>query len=248
MSRFFIELSYNGANYSGWQIQQNANTVQETLQNVAVKVLNQTIDILGSSRTDAGVHAFCQVAQLDFEPADSLAQIVFKLNMALPEDIAILNLYEVKPETNARFEALSRSYRYIISRKKDPFWVGRSLYFYGQLDLDSMEKCVELIKKTADFQSFSKVKTKVNNFNCKIIKSGWRIDGHLLLFEIKANRFLRGMVRGLVGTMLEVGKGKLSVVDFQQILEAKDRKKARENAPACGLYLVNVEYPESIRI
>lgn len=248
MGRFFLEISYNGANYSGWQTQDNANSIQETLQNVAAKVLKQEIEIVGSSRTDAGVHALHQIAQFDFEPADSLAQVVFKLNMALPTDISVLDIYEVKPETNARFEALSRSYKYIISRKKDPFWFGRSLYYYGQLNLNSMERCIEIIKDTIDFQSFSKVKTKVNTFNCTILESCWRTDGDLLLFEIKANRFLRGMVRGLVGTMLEVGKGKISVSDFEHIIGSKDRKKAGENAPACGLYLVKVDYPDDIRI
>ena len=211
-------------------------------------MLKQPIEIVGSSRTDAGVHAVLQVAQMDFELKDSLVQTIFKLNMALPNDISILDLYEVKPETNARFDALSRSYKYAISRKKDPFSMGRSLYYYGNLNLNSMQKCVDLIKNTTDFQSFSKVKTKVSNFNCNILEAAWRKVDDFLFFEIKANRFLRGMVRGLVGTMLEVGKEKISVADFEQILEAKDRKKAGENAPACGLYLVKVEYSATIRV
>jgi tRNA pseudouridine38-40 synthase len=248
VGRFFIEISYNGANYSGWQTQENASSVQETLQKVAIKVLKQEIEIVGSSRTDAGVHALYQVAQLDFEPTDSLAQIIFKLNMALPNDISVLDVYKVKHDTNARFEAISRSYRYVISRKKDPFWLGRSLYSYGTLDMDAMNQCTEIIKNTTDFQSFSKVKTKVNNFNCTIIEAKWSAKDHFLFFEITANRFLRGMVRGLVGTMLEVGKGKISVSDFRKILESKDRKKAGENAPACGLYLVKVDYPVDIRL
>jgi tRNA pseudouridine38-40 synthase len=248
VGRFFIEISYNGANYSGWQTQENANSVQETLQEVAQKVLKQDVEIVGSSRTDAGVHALHQVAQLDFEPTDSLDQIIFKLNMALPNDIAVLGLYEVNRETNARFDAISRSYRYVISRKKDPFWTGRSLYHYGSIDVDAMNQCVEIIKNSIDFQAFSKVKTKVNNFNCTIIEAKWRSQDHFLFFEITANRFLRGMVRGLVGTMLEVGKGKISVSDFSKILESKDRKKAGENAPACGLYLVEVKYPVDIPI
>ena len=248
MGRYFIEISYNGANYSGWQTQENAGSIQETLQNVAIKVLKQTIVIVGSGRTDAGVHAKKQTAQLDFEPFDSLAQIVFKLNMALPNDIAVKDLYQVKPDTNARFDALSRTYQYFVSRIKNPFMFKKALYYYGNLNVEKLNACADIIKNRTDFQSFSKVKTSVNNFNCKIYNSVWKLDGDLLVFEIGANRFLRGMVRALVGTMLEVGKGRLTVAEFEKILESKDRKKAGENAPAYGLYLLNVEYSDQIRL
>ncbi|HPI10199.1 MAG TPA: tRNA pseudouridine(38-40) synthase TruA [Catalimonadaceae bacterium] len=246
MGRYFIEISYNGANYSGWQSQTNAPSVQETLQTTARKVFKQEIEIVGSSRTDAGVHALRQIAQLDFEPSEELTQCVFRWNMALPDDIAVRQIREVKSDTQCRFDAIYRSYQYIITRKKDPFYEGRSLFWYGALDLDSMEKCCQMILDAHDFQAFSKVHTAVNHFECDIQVANWQTDGHLLLFNIKANRFLRGMVRALVGTMMEVGKGRKNLEDFAAILNGKDRKKAGENAPACGLFLVEVGYPETV--
>jgi tRNA pseudouridine38-40 synthase len=246
VGRYFIEISYNGANYSGWQTQDNAPSVQETLQTIVRQVLRQEVVLVGSSRTDAGVHALSQIAQMDFKTEEPLDQIIFKMNMALPSDIAVRNLIPVLPQTQCRFEATSRTYRYIITRKKDPFWHNRSLYWYGKLDISQMKACCELIRQHSDFQAFSKIHTQVNHFECAILKAEWITEGDLLIFEIEANRFLRGMVRALVGTMMEVGKGKRSVGDFASILSGKDRKKAGENAPACGLYLMNVGYPDSV--
>ncbi len=247
MGRYFIEISYNGANYSGWQIQANANSVQETLQTAARQVLRiPDLDVVGSSRTDAGVHALSQMAQMDFEPSESLENIVFKLNMALPKDISVLGLYPVKPETQARYDAIFRHYRYQITPKKNPFFEGLALYHYGFLDLDSLNACAEIVKKNIDFEAFSKVKTQVNHFECKVESALWFRENQLLIFEIRANRFLRGMVRGLVGTMLEVGKGKMSLAEFEGIIQSRDRKKAGENVPACGLFLVEVGYPKDI--
>ena len=246
MGRYFIEISYNGANYSGWQTQTNAHSVQAELQNVCRKVLKQEIIITGSSRTDAGVHAKRQVAQLDFEPFDELDQHIFKLNMALPNDIAVRSLRLVKPESQCRFDALSRTYQYLISRKKDPFFENRSLFWYGELNVDLMNDCCKLIQINNDFQAFSKVKTSVNNFHCQILKAFWEKDSDLLIFEIEANRFLRGMVRALVGTMLEVGKGRKSVSDFEEILHSKNRKLAGESITPFGLYLTRVSYPTDI--
>ena len=246
MGRYFIEISYNGANYSGWQSQTNANSVQETLQTTARQVLRQPVEIVGSSRTDAGVHALHQVAQLDFEPAEPLDQLIFKLNRALPPDISVLGLQAVQPGTKARFDATSRSYRYVVCRRKDPFWHGRSLFYFGPLDREAMNLGVNIIRNTSNFQSFSKIHTEVNHFECKVLQAGWREEGHLLFFEITANRFLRGMVRALVGTLLDVGKGRISVADFEAIVEGKDRKKAGENAPAFGLYLTKVAFPSDI--
>jgi tRNA pseudouridine38-40 synthase len=246
VGRYFIEISYNGANYSGWQSQNNAPSVQETLQKTARNVFKQEIDVAGSSRTDAGVHALRQIAQIDFEPTEDLNQCIFLWNMALPEDIAIRKIQQVKPETQCRYDAIFRSYQYIIARKKDPFYTGRSLYWYGVLDLERLEECCQMIREAVDFQAFSKVHTAVNHFECEILEANWQTDGHLLFFNIKANRFLRGMVRALVGTMLEVGKGKKSVEEFAGILNGKDRKKAGENAPACGLYLQEVGYPREV--
>lgn len=248
MPRYFIEISYNGANYGGWQIQANAPSIQSCIQEVMSKILRQPISIMGSSRTDAGVHALHQVAQVDLEAIEDLNQLVFLMNRALPPDISVLGMYEVRLENQARFDALSRSYRYVICRRKDPFWHNRSWEMFGKLDIESMQKAAELIQKKTDFEAFSKIHTQVNHFRCTIHSAVWRQEGHLLLFEITANRFLRGMVRGLVGTMMAVGKGRLSLDDLEAIFKSKDRKKAGENAPAYGLFLTKVDYPDSIRI
>lgn len=243
MRRFFIELSYNGANYSGWQTQENAVSVQETLMTTMRKVTRQPVEIFGSSRTDAGVHALHQVAQVDFfEPIEDLPQVCFLLNRALPPDIAVLNLFEVKPDVNARFDALARSYCYVICRKKDPFQMGRSLQWQGNLDVILMNEAAKIIEKTIDFESFSKIHTEVNHFECQVEYARWKEEGHLLKFEIKANRFLRGMVRALVGTMFSLGKGQMNLTQFQEIVNARNRKNAGENAPSCGLFLTGVHY------
>ncbi len=247
VNRYFIEISYNGANYSGWQIQENAISVQEILQNTARMVLrNPEIEITGSSRTDAGVHAVAQIASLDFEPGDSLENLVFKWNAALPSDIAVNRLFRVQPGVSARFDAEFRQYRYVISTRRDPFYEGRALYHYGSLDIELLQACADLIKENRNFQAFCKVKTEVKHFDCIVEMAQWKEENHLLLFEIRANRFLRGMVRGLVGTMLDVGKGKISLSAFESVLKSKDRKKAGENAAACGLYLMEVGYPPSV--
>lgn len=248
MDRYFIEISYNGANYSGWQCQLNAPSIQGTLQAVVNQVLKQKVEIVGSSRTDAGVHALHQVAQFDGILKESPEQTVFKLNMALPSDISVLNLVRVQCNARARFDAISRSYRYVICRTKNPFWVGRAHFWYGYLDVAKMSACCQTIIHSTDFQAFSKVHTDVGHFECRISEAGWKKEENRLQFEITGNRFLRGMVRALVGTMLDVGKGKISVSDFEQIIESKDRKKAGENAPACGLYLTKVDYPESLKM
>lgn len=248
MRRFFIEISYNGANYHGWQIQRNASSVQQTLHEVIQRVVRKPIRLVGSSRTDTGVHALRQVAQIDFEPGNlPLVQLKFLINQALPQDIAVLDFYEVKPKVMARFDAISRSYRYIICRHKDPFWYRRSLNLNGELDLKILDEAAEIIKNTVDFEAFSKIHTDVNHFRCQIFQARWQNEGHLLVFEITANRFLRGMVRALVGTMLEMAKGKLDIADFQRIIEQKNRRMAGENAPPWGLYLTSVKYPDWVR-
>ncbi len=242
-----MEISYHGANYSGWQIQANSISVQEVLQTKARLVWNcPSLEIIGSSRTDAGVHAVSQIAQLDFSPKDSLENLVFKLNAALPQDIAVLRLFPVKPGTRARFDAEFRHYRYLISTRKDPFMEGRALYHYGSLDLEKLNACAEIVMQSIDFQAFSKVKTDVNHFECRVDMARWFLQDHLLIFEVRANRFLRGMVRALVGTMLEAGKGKISPEGFASVIQSRDRKQAGENVPACGLYLMEVGYPDSI--
>lgn len=246
MGRYFLEISYNGANYSGWQSQTNADGIQDVLERTGSMVFRQEMKIVGSSRTDAGVHALRQIAQTDFPFGEDLDAAIYRWNLALPPDIAIRSIRKVREDVQSRFAALSRSYQYRIVRRKNPFELATAHVWSGPLDLEAMHACCDILLKTSDFQAFSKVHTQVFTFQCQIMYARWREENELLLFEIKANRFLRGMVRALVGTMLEVGRGKKSVADFQSIVDGKDRKKAGENAPARGLFLMEVEYPEEV--
>ena len=247
MGRYFLTISYDGTAYAGWQIQKNARTVQAVLEEVFTFLFSQEIKVLGSSRTDSGVHALNQVAQIDFEPPYNLEQCLFKLNMALPQDIAIRDLRPVKPDAQCRFEASYRTYQYRIHRRKKPIGRQYAHFWYGALNMEAMLDCCRIILENTDFQAFSKVQTQVKHFNCNIEKALWFLEEEdLLIFEVRANRFLRGMVRALVGTMLEVGKGRMSVSDFESVLQGKNRRKAGESAPACGLCLMEVGYPENI--
>lgn len=246
LGRYFLEISYNGANYSGWQSQKNADGIQDILERTGTMVFREEMKILGSSRTDAGVHALRQIAQTDFPFPENVASAIHRWNLALPPDIAIRSIRKVKDDVQCRFAALSRSYQYRICRFKNPFEGGTAHVWSGPLNMEAMRKCCGIILQTTDFQAFSKVHTQVFTFNCQVEYARWVENGDMLFFEIKANRFLRGMVRALVGTMLEVGRGKKSVEDFQAVVDSKDRKKAGENAPAEGLFLMEVEYPSDV--
>jgi len=247
LGRYFLTISYDGTAYAGWQIQKNALSVQEVLERVFSMVFAQDIKVLGSSRTDAGVHAAGQVAQIDFEPPEELNQCIFRMNMALPADIAIRELRPVKPEAQCRYDAEARMYRYRILRKKNPIARQYAHQWFGNLDMAAMQECCRLIEQHTDFQAFSRVQTQVKHFECRMEYARWlQPEEDLLIFEVRANRFLRGMVRALVGTMLEVGKEKKTVEDFEAILAGKNRRKAGESAPACGLCLMEVSYPEEI--
>jgi tRNA pseudouridine38-40 synthase len=247
LGRYFLTISYDGTAYAGWQSQKNAISIQEVLEKALEMVFRQTIPVLGSSRTDTGVHAWKQVAQIDFDPPESVSHCLHKLNTALPSDISVLEIRQVVPDAQCRFQATARTYRYCIQRVKSPIGRQYAHFWYGDLDLASMQACCEAVLRHSDFQAFSKVKTQVNNFVCQVEFARWRTDENgLLLFEVKANRFLRGMVRALVGTMLEVGKGKRTVADFNEILLGKNRRMAGESAPAKGLCLMEVEYPASV--
>jgi len=242
-----LKVEYDGTNYSGWQRQNNGNSVQQAIEDALKKLTGHEIHVLGSGRTDAGVHAVGQVAQADFVPSESLEQCVYKINMALPTDISIIQIREVHPDAQCRFDAISRSYRYAISRKKNPLKRNYAHCWLGPLDLSSMNECCSIIRESTDFQAFSKVQTQVPHFRCKVSYAQWsEQEADMLVFDICANRFLRGMVRALVGTMLEVGKGKKTVMDFKEILAGKNRRLAGESAPAEGLFLMDVQYPETI--
>lgn len=244
--RCFLEIAYNGSHYHGWQRQANAHTVQEEIEQALSRMMGQPVDITGSGRTDTGVHAKHQVAHFDTDSSLALEQIQYKLNAMLPPDIAISACREVKSEAHARFDAQERGYHYYIHQKKDPFLDGQSYYFSQSLNVELMNMAAEKLWGRQDFESFSRVKTEVNNFICEIFTAKWFWENDQLVFNVRANRFLRGMVRALVGTLLEVGREKLTVEDFVSIIAAKDRTKAGRAVPPHGLYLSEVQYLEDI--
>ena len=241
--RYFLEVSYLGTAYSGFQTQHNANTIQAEVEKALKVFCKQDIKITGSSRTDAGVHAFQNYFHFDFEDELSSA-IIYNLNSLLPVDITIKELKKVNKEAHCRFDAISREYKYFIYNTKNAFLRDRAFYYPYKLDLDSMKTAASILKEYSDFTSFSKKHTQVKSFQCKIIQSEWEIEKELIVYKIKANRFLRGMVRALVGTMLRLGRGKITVEDFRKIIEDHDCALASFGVPPQGLFLVSVEYPQ----
>lgn len=245
--RYFLQLSYKGTCYHGWQVQPNAISVQEVMEKALSVLLREEISVVGAGRTDTGVHASFFVLHFDTEKEDiDSVNLAYKLNRFLPSDIAVRKLWKVKNGAHARFDAVSRTYHYYISTKKDPFATETSYTYTGFLDVDKMNKAAKVLFEFVDFTSFSKLHTDVKTNNCKIFQAEWKAEGAQLVFFIKADRFLRNMVRAIVGTLLEVGKGKLTVKEFREIIEAKDRGGAGASAPAEGLFLTDIEYPEDI--
>lgn len=240
--RYFIKFSYNGTHYHGWQKQPNAISVQETLNNALSTILNTTIDVMGAGRTDTGVHARQMFAHFDTETEINVSTIIHKLNSYLPIDIAIFNIIKVSDNAHARFDAKSRTYEYHITTKKDVFQDALSWNLKQKLDIEKMNEASKLLLKRTDFQCFSKVNTEVNTFNCKIFDAHWQQNQNQLVFTIKADRFLRNMVRAIVGTMINIGLEKVSLTQFISIIESKDRTKAGFSVPAKGLFLTNIEY------
>ncbi|MBS4013401.1 MAG: tRNA pseudouridine(38-40) synthase TruA [Bacteroidetes bacterium] len=244
--RYFIKLSYDGTNYHGWQKQPGDVTVQETLEEALNTILREDVNLTGAGRTDTGVHAREYFAHFDTKLSpEKIAKknLVFKLNSILPKDIAIHEIFSVKNDAHARFDAISRTYHYQISTKKDPFLQGRAWINNRPLDIEKMQAATKLLFKHTDFTSFSKSNTQTKTNNCKIISAEWIKDEHLLIFKITADRFLRNMVRAIVGTLVDVGLGKISISDFDHIIKAKSRTKAGYSVPACGLFLEKIEYP-----
>ena len=246
MKRYLFEIVFNGKNYHGWQIQQNAITVQQLIdQNIKTIIPNlQEINIVGCGRTDKGVHAEQFFFHVDLPELSEINNFKFKLNQILPSDISIENCLVVNNDFHARFSAVSRTYEYRIIQHKSPFLEGYSSLITQDLDVELMNACASMLKNYQDFTSFSKVQTAVNNFNCHIVSAKWFKMDKQLIFSIKANRFLRNMVRAIVGTMLMVGKKNIDINDFSNIIEAKNRSEAGPSAPAKGLFLTKVEYPE----
>lgn len=246
--RYFIEHSYNGTGYVGWQIQNNGNTVQQELESKLRILLKSDIKLTGSSRTDTGVHAKQQFAHFDTEaPIPNVSDVVFRLNGMLPYDIAVRNIIPVDESAHSRFDATHRRYCYKMARQKDPFLQKQAYYFRRELNMERMNQAAQRLIGRRDFESFSKIHTDVNNFYCEISSAYWTaVSDDLWEFHIVSNRFLRGMVRALVGTLIEVGEGKRSVEDFEELILARDRKKAGPQAPPHGLYLMEVGYKPSL--
>jgi tRNA pseudouridine38-40 synthase len=241
MSRYFLEVSYKGTNYSGFQSQHNANTVQAEVEKAFSVLQREHVVFTGSSRTDAGVHALQNFFHFDFN-GEVHPQFRYKMNAILPDDIVIRSIRVVDNEAHCRFDALTREYWYYIYRSKDPFLEDRAFYFPYKLDEAVLTETAGIIKEYNDFTSFSKRKTQVKTFKCRIDESTWTWEDNCLVYKVKANRFLRGMVRGLVGTMLKAGRHKITVAEFRNIIEVKDCTKASFSVPPQGLFLASVQF------
>ena len=244
--RYFLDISYKGTSYNGWQIQNNARTVQEEIQNVLSTILREPIQIHGSGRTDTGVHALQQIAHFDCEKVLDLGKDKFRFNSMLPADIAINNIRLVKDDAHARFDAKLRSYVYRVITEKDPFNDKKHFLYREKLDIDLMNEACDLLIGRHDFECFSKVKTEVNNFYCEVQQAYCTRHGKFIDFHISANRFLRNMIRAIMGTLLDLGSHKINLHDFVQIIESKNRGKAGRSVSPDGLYLSQVIYEGNI--
>jgi tRNA pseudouridine38-40 synthase len=247
MQRYFLELAYKGTAYSGFQIQDTGVTIQSELTEALSTIFRQEFKLTGSSRTDAGVHAEQNFFHFDTDLVFT-DKHVYNLNAVLSKDIAVKQVKMVKPESHCRFDALSRSYRYSINRYKDPFLTETAWLYPFNIQKALLDEAAAIMLEYTDFTSFSKRNTQVKTFNCNIAKSQWVEQDGLLIYEVCANRFLRGMIRGLVATMLKVARGSITILDLREILESKDCSKADFSAPAHGLCLTKVAFPDSVFI
>ena len=247
MSRYFLELFYKGTSYSGFQVQANAGSIQEEVEKAFAVFFRKEIMMTGASRTDTGVHARQNYFHFDFEDPIE-AETVYRLNAILPGDICIRGIFQVPEGAHCRFDAESREYRYYIYAQKDPFLADRAYFYPYLLDWEALETAAALLKEFSDFTSFSKRNTQVKHFRCNIFESHWTRTGQEIYYCIRANRFLRGMVRGLTGTMLMVGRSHITVDQFREILEGKEPSKVNFNVPAKGLFLEQIRYPEHYQL
>lgn len=243
MLRYFLEVSYKGTNYSGFQSQKNANSIQEEVEKAFAILHKEKAVLTGSSRTDAGVHALQNFFHFDFE-RPLHPQLVYKINAILPEDIVVKAIKQVHSDAHCRFDAVSREYRYFVYRQKDPFLRDRAYYYPYKISIEKLQQAAAILTEYQDFTSFSKRNTQVKTFICQIQRSEWFQENQCLVYKVKANRFLRGMVRALVATMLKVGRGTIDLEEFRSIVEAKDCTQASFAVPATGLFLVAVNYPQ----
>jgi len=249
-TRYFIFISYKGTSYHGWQIQPNSVTVQKILDGALTTILNENILTTGAGRTDTGVHALVFCAHFDCSKEDLSGnnKLITRLNRYLPKDISVSSIMKVLPDAHARFSAVSRTYRYYITTAKDPFSEDSSWLFQGRLDLELMNKGCKVLVSHTDFTSFSKLHSGVKTHVCRVMTAEWEEKNGRIIFTIRADRFLRNMVRAIVGTMSELGRGKITTGEFEGIILAKDRGKAGKSAPAKGLFLEDIEYPGEIFI
>ena len=241
--RYFIEISYLGTNYHGWQSQPDAITIQEITENCLSKILNNPVKLVAAGRTDAGVHAKQMYAHFDSDmKINDIKSFEHKVNSFLPKDIVVRKLIFVNDNAHARFDALYREYEYHISLKKNPFVIDKAYFFKKSLDIKKMNKCCNIMLQYTNFKSFSKSKTDVKTYDCKIYEAKWMLNENSLIFKIKADRFLRNMVRAIVGTLIEIGLGKITEKEFKLIIEKKDRQLAGFSVPAHALFLKNIDY------
>ncbi|MCU7693429.1 tRNA pseudouridine(38-40) synthase TruA [Haoranjiania flava] len=246
--RYFIEVSYLGTHYNGFQVQPNAPTIQGSLQQVLKILFRKEIQLTGSSRTDAGVHALQNYFHFDTDLEFDTDKYGYSINALLPYDIAVKRIFKVAGSAHARFDAVYREYKYYISRHKDPFHFDTAYKYGHDLDISALNKAAALLLQYTDFTTFSKLNTQVYTNNCTITLSEWSEEDGILVYHVRSNRFLRGMVRALVGTMLRVGRGIITVEDFKHIIESKDCAQADFSTPAKGLFLVKVVYPQDYNI
>ena len=244
--RYFVEFSYFGKNYHGWQRQPNAISVQQVLEETISTFLRRPTSLVGAGRTDAGVHAKQMFAHFESEEIENIQNVIYRLNAFLPEDIAIHKIFKVEGEAHARFDATERTYEYWLVRDKNPFYFDFAYYIKQPLNLEKMNEAALLLMQYNDFECFSKSNTDVKTYLCDIKRAIWTIEGEKLIFTITADRFLRNMVRAVVGTLLDVGIGKSEVAYVKSVINSKDRSMAGPSVPAKGLYLTSVLYPEKI--
>ncbi len=253
MQRYFLQIQYKGTKYNGWQIQDNTpDTIEQVLEEKLSMILQEKIDLIGCGRTDTGVHAKKYFAHFDTTATDLISDKknrLYKFNTVLPEDISVVDILTVKDTAHARFDATSRTYHYYLHQQKDPFIGESSWFLYGDIDFELMNKGADLLLQTSDFTSFSKLSTSAKTNICKVTYARWeKINENEWRFVITADRFLRNMVRAIVGTLIQLGRQKITIYDLKKIIEDKDRNEAGMSAPACGLFLTDIIYPKEIFI
>jgi tRNA pseudouridine38-40 synthase len=246
MKRYFLELCYDGASFGGFQIQNNVDTIQGAVQAALKTLYREDIELTGASRTDAGVHALQNFFHFDTDTVITQKQ-VYNLNAILPKTIVIKAIYEVPATAHCRFDATTRSYIYKLHTQKDPFLEGRSWYYPFPIDFNLLNQATQTLLNFTHYESFSKKNTSVNTFECSVSKALWQVEGTNLYFHINSNRFLRGMIRGLVGTLLQVGRGQITVEEWMDIVASNNEQRVDFSTPAYGLYLSAIQYPDFLK-